>query len=59
MRKNPVGPSYHPLPIKPQGCPHCHFISTLGAAELQQHLDREHKGWAERTISKMDIRKPE
>lgn len=57
MRKHQAG--HRPitqLPRKPQSCSFCSYISTLGPNDLQLHLDREHKGWAERTIRKMDIR---
>ena len=33
----------------------CNYVSILGPNDLQLHLDREHKGWAERAIRKMDI----
>ena len=46
----------NPLPLKPRSCSLCHYVSTLGPNDLQLHLDREHKGWAERVIKKMDIR---
>ena len=59
MRKTHATHTYTPLPPKPLHCSLCAFISTQGPNDLQAHLDREHKGWAERTIKKMDIRKSE
>jgi hypothetical protein len=43
------------LPLKPRPCSLCNYVSTLGQNDLQLHLDREHKGWAEGVIRKMDI----
>ena len=57
MRKPPVQRKpIQQLPLKPRSCLCCAYISTLGPNDLQLHLDREHKGWAELTIKKMDIR---
>ena len=55
MRKKDEQRKRTPLPPKPSSCSLCNYVSTLGPNDMQLHLDREHKGWAERVIRKMDI----
>ena len=54
MRKKHVPYKRSPLPVKPLACSLCHYSTDLGRNDLQLHLDREHKGWAEGVIRKMD-----
>lgn len=55
MKKRPVPHKHNPLPIKPQPCSLCTFLSTLGPNELQLHMDKEHKGWVEGVIKRMNL----
>jgi hypothetical protein len=55
MRKKAPVYKHNPLPPKPQYCSVCSYVSKTGHNDLQLHMDSEHKGWAERTIKKMNI----